>query len=151
MWNNKCTATNLPSLKRSKKDKQDSQDAAGEARTKLLVTLSYGALSKDESVRANQQNLPTTTLSGFSLEDLPGAMDDKDGWRGIESGKSLRAAQLNVDVHYLEENLKPKIKNFLHKKNGNNAGIEIPIINYSRLNPFWKNGSQLSENREKNK
>ena len=31
--------------------------------------------------------------------------------------------------------LKPKINNFLHK-NGNNAGIEIPIINYSRLNPL---------------
>ena len=46
--------------------------------------------------------------------------------------------------------LKPKINNFLHK-NGNNAGIEIPIINYSRLNPFLENGTQLSENREKNK
>ena len=46
--------------------------------------------------------------------------------------------------------LKPKINNFLNK-NGNNAGIEIPIINYSRLNPFWENGAQLSENHERNK
>ena len=45
--------------------------------------------------------------------------------------------------------LKPKINNFLHK-NGN-AGIEIPIINDSRLDPFGENGAQLSENREKNK
>ena len=46
--------------------------------------------------------------------------------------------------------LKPKINNFLHK-NDNNAGIEIPIINYSKLNPFWENGAQPFENREKSK
>ena len=40
--------------------------------------------------------------------------------------------------------LKPKMNNFLHK-NGNNTGIEISIINYSRLNLFWENGTQLSE------
>ena len=46
--------------------------------------------------------------------------------------------------------LKPKINNFLHK-NGNNAGIEIPVINYFRSNPFWENGAQPFKNREKNK
>ena len=45
--------------------------------------------------------------------------------------------------------LKPKIISSI--KNGNNAGIEIPVINYFRSNPFWENGAQPFKNREKSK
>ena len=69
-----------------------------------------------------------------------------------ENHRADAAAKLALDLTPDKYNipypdLKTKINSFLH----NNAGIEIPAINYFRSNPFWENGTQPFENREKSK
>ena len=76
------------------------------------------------------------------------------GVRGNDRADAAAKSALDLipdkyNIPYID--LKPKINNFLHKKNGNNPGIKISITNYSRLSPFWENGDQLWENQEDNK
>ena len=59
----------------------------------LLKTPSHGRASVDQPARTYRQQLYTDR--GYSLEDLLGATDDKDGWR--ESGKSVMLPQFNDD------------------------------------------------------
>ena len=83
--NSSYTVTYLPSLKPFKADQEDMQDAAGDVKMSSLATFSCGLLHTDVQVlgcpaRTYLQQLCTDT--GFSLEDLPNVMDDKDKWRG---------------------------------------------------------------------
>ena len=60
------------------------QDTAGEIRTKLLSdillwTPSHGRAKEGQPVGTYIQKLCADT--GYSLEDVLGAMDDRDGWR----------------------------------------------------------------------
>ena len=80
---------------------------------------------------------------------IPSHIGVRGNHRADAAAKS--ALDLTPDKYNIPyTDLKPKINNFLHK-NGNNEGIEIPIINYFRSNPFWENGTQPFENREKSK
>ena len=58
------------------------------------VTFSYGPLHVDDPVLVDQQKLACRQLcadTGCSLEDLPGAMDHRDGWRERERVRKIRA------------------------------------------------------------
>ena len=56
----------------------------------------YGPLDIDVSLLADQQELIYISAdTGCSLEDLQGTMNDRDGWRERESGKSVLAARLD--------------------------------------------------------
>ena len=60
------------------------QDIAGEVRMNLWAMYSYGPLHTDEqglgdSLETYLQQLCTDT--GYNMEDLPGAMDDRDKLR----------------------------------------------------------------------
>ena len=55
----------------------------------LLSTLAHGRPRVGRPGRNYIQQLETDT--GCSLEDLPEAMDARDGWRERELGKSVRA------------------------------------------------------------
>ena len=57
-------------------------ESSGEARMNSLVKLSYGLLIMDEPMLADQEELPSTAMHRHSsLEDMPGAMDNRDGRR----------------------------------------------------------------------
>ena len=76
------TATDLPSFKPSKLEGQDRRDTAGEVRTNSKETSSY-TFSRTSYVgrprKTYPQQLCTDTVC--SLEDLQGALDDRDEWR----------------------------------------------------------------------
>ena len=75
------TATYHPSGKLSKLDKPDMQDTAGKVRTNsyAIYSFSHGRAKVGRPSRIYLQQLCTD--AGYSLEDLLGAMDDRDGWR----------------------------------------------------------------------
>ena len=73
-----------PITKISKLDEPDMRDTAGRSKEELisdilLWTPTHGRAKAGRSARTYIQQLCTDT--GCSLEDLPGAMDDRDGWR----------------------------------------------------------------------
>ena len=66
----------------------------------LPWTSSYGQSTAGRPARTYIQQLCADT--GYSLEDLPGTMDDRDGWRerGRESGRSVLASWHDGDDDY---------------------------------------------------
>ena len=69
------------------------QDTVGDV---LLWTPIHGHASVGRPVRIYQHQLCADT--GCTLENLLGAMDDRDGWGGRrESGKSVQFARLDDD------------------------------------------------------
>ena len=77
-----CTVIYHPSLKLSKLDQLCMCDTAEELGTNSKVTFSCGPLHMAKARRLAKtylQQLCADTSS--SLEDLPGAMDDRGGWR----------------------------------------------------------------------
>ena len=69
-------ATCFPSLKPFKLVKQDMQDTAGEAKTISQATFSNRCATV---VQQAKTYIGSCTDTECSLEDLPGAMDEKDG------------------------------------------------------------------------
>ena len=66
------------------------QDSAGEVRTNSLVTYSSGSLHMDEARRPDRTYIQQLCAgTGCSPEDLPEAMDDREGWR--ERVRDIRA------------------------------------------------------------
>ena len=53
-------------------------------RSKGEVIIFYGLLHTDSPVLADQQKYQLWANTGYCLEDLPGALDGKDGWRERE-------------------------------------------------------------------
>ena len=81
-----------PSWKLSKLDEPDMRDIAGEVRTCSLAIYSCGPLPMDEQ-RQDENNMQQLCAdTGCSLEDLPVAMDDKDGWQ--EKVREIRAGSM---------------------------------------------------------
>ena len=85
-------ATYHPSRKLSKLDKPDMQDTAGEARTSSWMMYSYGPPTNGRA----KAGRPTRTYiqllcedTGWSPEDLPEAMNDREEWR--ERVRDIRA------------------------------------------------------------
>ena len=75
-----CTATYLPSHKPSKTDK-----------TYILLWMpTYGYASVEQPAKTYKHQFCVHT--GYCLEDLPGAMDDKDIWQE----KKLRNSMLST-------------------------------------------------------
>ena len=92
LQNSICMATYHPSVKLSKLDEPDIRDTAGEVRTTLISdilqwTPSHEWAKAGRPARTYIQQLCANT--GYSLEDLPTAMDDRDGWR--ERVREIRA------------------------------------------------------------
>ena len=69
-----CTVTYYPPRKLFKLDEPDMWDTAGEVKT----TPSHGREKTGRQARTYIHQLCVDT--GCGLEDLPGAMDDRDGW-----------------------------------------------------------------------
>ena len=87
-----CTATYRPLRKLSKLDEPGMRDTDGEVETNSLATYSYVPLSHGQAkagrpARTYIQQLCTDT--GCSLEDMPEAIDDRDGW--WEKVREIRA------------------------------------------------------------
>ena len=75
-----CTATYHPSWKLSKLDEPDMRRSKDELINDVLLwTPSYVRARIGRPARTYIQH--HCTDSGCSLEDLPGAMEDRDGWR----------------------------------------------------------------------
>ena len=78
-----CTATDHPSQKLSMLDETDMQDTAGEVGMNscdiLLWTPSHGQAKTGRPARTYIPQLCANT--GCGLEDLLGAMDDRDRWQ----------------------------------------------------------------------
>ena len=90
LQNSSCTATYHSFRKPSKSDEQGMRDTAGEVRTNslaLLRTPSHGRARVGGPARTYLQQLYTDTVC--CMEDLPGAMDDRDEWR--ERFREIRA------------------------------------------------------------
>ena len=78
--NSSCTATYHPSRKLSKFNEPDCWRSKDELRSDILLwTLSHGWAKAGRPARTYLQLLCADR--GYSLEDLPGAMNDRDGWR----------------------------------------------------------------------
>ena len=79
--NSNCTATYRPSRKLSKLDVPDMQDTAGDELVSdvLLWTSALGRAKAGRPARTYIQQLCADTEC--SPEDLPKAMDDREGWR----------------------------------------------------------------------
>ena len=77
--NSSCTVTSHPSRKLSKLDEPDMRDTAGEVKTNSWAIYSCGRAKVGRPARIYIQQLCADT--GCTLEDLPGAIDDRDGWR----------------------------------------------------------------------
>ena len=88
--NSSFTATYQLSRMLSKLDKPDMWDTAGEVRTISKAISSCRRAKAGRSARAYIQRLCTDT--GCRLEDLPGTMDDRDGWR--ERVREIRAGSV---------------------------------------------------------
>ena len=86
-----CEATYHSSWKQSKLDEPDMRDTAGEEGTSssdvLLRTPSHGRAKVGRPARTYTEQLCADT--GCSPEDLPEAMDDREGWR--ERVRDIRA------------------------------------------------------------
>ena len=79
------TATDHPSRKLSKLDEPDIQDTAGEVELisdVLLWTPSHGRAKAGRTARTYIQQLCVNTR--YYPEDMPEAMDDREGWRERE-------------------------------------------------------------------
>ena len=61
----------------------------------FLWTLTHRRARVGRPARTYEYQLCADTR--YSSEDLLGEMDDRDGWRERESGKSMMAARLHVD------------------------------------------------------
>ena len=86
-----CMANYYPLRKLSNLDEPDMRESTGELRTNSSEIYSCGPLHMDGK-RQDDQPEPTYNSSadtGCSVEDWPGAMDDREGWR--ERIKEIRA------------------------------------------------------------
>ena len=96
-WNNSCMATHHPSQKyQSKTNKTCCIQLEKENQTHsrfLLWTPTYGRACVGRPARTYMHQVCVDTE--YSLEDLPGVMDDRDGWRETETGTALLTAQLS--------------------------------------------------------
>ena len=74
------------------------QGTAGEAKTNSYVTFFYVTPTYVHTSVGRPERIYLHRLcenTGCSREDLPGAIDDRDGWR--ERGKSVVSARLDDD------------------------------------------------------
>lgn len=81
-------------------------------------------------------------------------MLDSNGIKGNERANLAAKSALNLNpdtINILSTDFKHEklIKYFM--QNGSNNWIITQITNYTKLNPYWKNGDQLLENQERNK
>ena len=90
--NSSYTATYHSSRKLSKLSKLDMQNTGGEVKINSLEMYSCRPLHMNEQ-RWDDQQEPIYNSS--VLEDLPGAMDDRDG--GQERAKEIRASSVTWD------------------------------------------------------
>ena len=109
--NSSYMATNHPSQKLSKLDKPDMRDTAGKVGMNLmsdtlLWTSSHRWAKVRRPARTNIQQLCADT--GCSLEDLQGAMDNRDRWRERVRGSMLAAHDDDNDI--ISNKIKPKYK-----------------------------------------
>ena len=71
----------LPPISQTIQDEQFMWDTAIEGRTNSKVTFFNGPLHLDVPVLADQQEHKLCPDTWCNLEDLPGAVNDRDGWR----------------------------------------------------------------------
>ena len=78
-------------------------DTADEVRVNSSATFSCRFLRMDVLVLADQKGLYQFCVdTGCSLQDLPEANDDRDGWWEGESGNSVLSARLDDDNNFTQ-------------------------------------------------
>ena len=78
-WNNCSTATCRPSHKSNKQDEPDMRSTVEIIRDLLLWTIVYGRSHVSRPTKIYIDQLCEDT--GCQLNDPPGVMDDREGWR----------------------------------------------------------------------